>query len=114
MPPLAVHELTSHGSLFLTRPTLADYTATREQLEANAAELFQVVADGAVQIRIGQTCDLSDAATAHRDLEARSTTGATVLLPPTDEVHPFLGRGRWALLRPPFDLLLELWEPAPG
>jgi catechol 2,3-dioxygenase-like lactoylglutathione lyase family enzyme len=40
--------------------------------------------------------------------------GATVLLPPTDEVHPFLGRGRWALLTPPFDLLLELWEPAPG
>ena len=81
VPPLAVHELTSHGSLYLTRPTLADFTATRDELEANARELFEAVADGAVRIRIGQTYALSEAAAAHRDLQGRSTTGATVLLP---------------------------------
>jgi NADPH2:quinone reductase len=81
VPPLAVHELTAHGSLFLTRPTLATYTATREQLTANAAELFAVVESGAVKIEINQTYALQDAAQAHRDLESRKTVGATVLLP---------------------------------
>ena len=81
VPPLAVHELTAHGSLFLTRPTLATYTATREDLIANAEELFDVVSKGAVKIEINQTYPLQEAAQAHRDLEARKTTGATVLLP---------------------------------
>ena len=81
VPPLSVHELTSHGSLFLTRPTLATYTATRDQLIANAAELFSVVESGAVKIEINQTYALQDAAKAHSDLENRKTTGATVLLP---------------------------------
>jgi NADPH2:quinone reductase len=79
--PLPVHELTRRGSLYLTRPTLASYTATRQQLEASAAELFAVVANGAVRVRIGQTYPLADAVQAHRDLEGRRTTGATVLAP---------------------------------
>jgi NADPH2:quinone reductase len=79
--PLAVHELTSRGSLFLTRPTLATYTATREMLTANAAELFSVVAQGTVKIEVNQSYALADAAQAHRDLENRKTTGATVLIP---------------------------------
>ena len=81
VPPLPVHELTAHGSLFLTRPTLMTYTATREQLEASAAELFDEVVKGAVKIEVHQTYQLQDAEQAHRDLESRKTTGATVLLP---------------------------------
>jgi NADPH2:quinone reductase len=81
VPPFPVHELTPRGSLFLTRPTLASYTATREQLLANAAQLFEVVSSGAVKIEVNQTHPLRDAAQAHRDLESRRTTGATVLLP---------------------------------
>ena len=81
VPPLAVHELTAHGSLFLTRPTLATYTATREQLLANTAELFDVIEQGAVKIEVNQTYALQDAEQAHRDLEGRKTTGSTVLLP---------------------------------
>lgn len=81
VPPLGVHELTAHGSLFLTRPTLATYNATREQLTANASELFDVVASGAVKIEINQTYPLAEAERAHRDLQDRKTTGATVLLP---------------------------------
>lgn len=79
--PLAVHELTARGSLFLTRPTLASYVATRPELLANAEELFQVVADGHVRIQVNQTYPLREAQKAHEDLEGRRTTGATVLLP---------------------------------
>lgn len=78
-PELAVHELTSRGSLFLTRPTLASYTAAREQLEANAQALFEVVASGAVKIHVGQTWALADAGKAHAALEAGQTTGSTLL-----------------------------------
>ena len=81
VPPMAVHELTSRGSLFLTRPTLATYTATREALIANAAELFGVIDQGVVKVEIHQTYALADATRAHRDLEGRKTTGATVLIP---------------------------------
>lgn len=81
VPPVPVHELTAHGSLFLTRPTLATYTATREQLVENSAELFDVVSQGAVKVEVNQTYALQDAAQAHRDLEGRKTTGATILLP---------------------------------
>ena len=73
--------LAAKGSLYLTRPTLATYTSKREDLEAHAASLFDVVAKGAVNIRVNQTFALKDAADAHRALEARKTTGSTVLLP---------------------------------
>lgn len=69
------------GSLFLTRPTLFTYTSRREDLLAMADELFGVVASGQVRITINQRYPLQDAVTAHRDLEARRTTGSTVLIP---------------------------------
>jgi len=65
--------------LFLTRPTLNTYTATREDLLIAATDLFQVVESGAVKIQINQTYPLRDAAKAHRDLQDRKTTGSTVL-----------------------------------
>jgi NADPH2:quinone reductase len=68
-------------SLFVTRPSLAAYTATRLELLESARALFEVVVSGAVKIDIGRTYPLRDAAQAHRDLEARRTTGSTVLLP---------------------------------
>lgn len=73
--------LSAKGSLYLTRPTLMSYTATPDDLQASAAALFDVVAAGHVKIDIGQTYALKDAAQAHRDLEARRTTGSTILLP---------------------------------
>ena len=73
--------LSAKGSLFFTRPSLMAYTATREDLLASANALFEVVRSGAVKIEIHQTYPLKDAAKAHRDLEARKTTGSTVLLP---------------------------------
>jgi NADPH2:quinone reductase len=73
--------LAAKGSLFLTRPTLATYTAKREDLEQSAAALFDVVAKGAVTVRVNQSFALKDAAEAHRALEGRRTTGSTVLLP---------------------------------
>jgi NADPH2:quinone reductase len=82
--PVAIPDigiLAAKGSLYLTRPTLATYTAKREDLELSAAGLFEVVANGAVQIRVNQRFALKDAAEAHRALEARKTTGSTVLLP---------------------------------
>jgi len=66
------------GSLFLTRPTLASFTATQADLAATARDLFDVVASGAVKIEVNQRYALADAARAHRDLEARLTTGSTV------------------------------------
>ena len=65
----------------LTRPTLSTYTRTRKELEATAADLFDVVQRGVVTIEINQTYSLRDAAQAHRDLEDRKTTGSSVLLP---------------------------------
>lgn len=73
--------LSQKGSLFLTRPTLFDYTARREDLVAAARDLFAVVKSGAVKATINQTYPLREAAQAHRNLEARKTTGSTVLLP---------------------------------
>jgi NADPH2:quinone reductase len=73
--------LSAKGSLYVTRPTLMTYTARREDLEAGAKELFDIVKSGKVKIEINQTYKLEDAAQAHRDLEARKTTGSTVLLP---------------------------------
>jgi NADPH2:quinone reductase len=73
--------LAGKGSLYVTRPTLVTYTAKREDLEAMAADLFDVVKSGKVRIEVNQTYSLKDAAQAHRDLESRKTTGSTVLLP---------------------------------
>ncbi|HEV7264027.1 MAG TPA: quinone oxidoreductase [Falsiroseomonas sp.] len=73
--------LAAKGSLYLTRPTLATYTAKREDLEESARALFEVVAGGAVKINVNQRFALKDAADAHRALEARRTTGSTVLTP---------------------------------
>jgi len=73
--------LAAKGSLYLTRPTLATYAAKREDLMAGAEDLFGVVTSGAVRIAVNQTFPLSDAAAAHRALEARQTTGSTVLIP---------------------------------
>ena len=72
--------LAAKGSLFLTRPTLMTYTADRADLLASATDLFAVVQSGDVSIEVNQTYLLSEAAQAHRDLEARKTTGSTVLL----------------------------------
>jgi NADPH2:quinone reductase len=79
--PVDIGLLGAKGSLFLTRPSLATYTAKHTDLAASAADLFDVVAKGAVEIRVNQTFPLRDAAAAHRALEARQTTGSTVLLP---------------------------------
>ncbi len=81
VPPFSPLELSKRGSLFLTRPTLFTYIAKRSELSRGAAELFGLLADGRVEVRIGQTYTLQDAALAHRELEARRTTGSTVLLP---------------------------------
>ena len=74
-------ELSRGGSLFLTRPTLFDYVATRPELEAASQRLFEVLERGAVKVDIGQTFPLAEARAAHEALEGRRTTGATLLLP---------------------------------
>lgn len=81
VPPVDIGILAAKGSLYLTRPTLASYTTKREDLLAVAKDLFDVVASGAVKINVNQRYALKDAAQAHRDLEARKTTGSTILLP---------------------------------
>jgi NADPH:quinone reductase len=73
--------LSRKGSLYLTRPTLMDYNATRDELLASAAALFEVVRSGAVRIEVRQTWPLEKAAEAHRALESRRTTGSTILIP---------------------------------
>jgi NADPH2:quinone reductase len=78
VPPLELGLLSAKGSLFVTRPTLMSYIASREDLVSMSEELFGVVASGAVKIHVNQTYALKDAVQAHRDLEARKTTGSTV------------------------------------
>ncbi|MDH5748020.1 MAG: quinone oxidoreductase [Rhodospirillales bacterium] len=73
--------LTPRGSLYVTRPTIMNYTSDRDEMVKATRELFKVVKSGAVKVRIGQAYALKDAAQAHKDLEARKTTGSTVLLP---------------------------------
>jgi NADPH2:quinone reductase len=82
-PPPAIEpaRLARGGSLFLTRPILFDYIASAEELAASAAALFHVIETGAVKVAIGQTFALADARRGHEALEARETTGATLLLP---------------------------------
>jgi NADPH2:quinone reductase len=81
VPPIAPLELARRGSLYLTRPTLFTYVASRADLLRAARDLFDVIGRGLVRIEIGQTYALRDVALAHRDLEARRTMGSTVLLP---------------------------------
>lgn len=81
VPPVNIGILAAKGSLYLTRPTLVTYTAKRADLEATAADLFDVVQKGAVKIEVNQTFKLTDAAAAHIALESRKTTGSTVLVP---------------------------------
>ena len=81
VPPISPLELTKRGSLFLTRPTLFHYTAKASDRARGARELFEVVASGKVKVIVGQSYALADAAQAHRDLEARRTTGSTLLIP---------------------------------
>jgi NADPH2:quinone reductase len=81
VPPFDLGMLSAKGSLFVTRPTLVHYTATRQELQASAKAVFKVVGAGTVKIAINQTYALHNAAHAHRDLEARKTTGSTVLVP---------------------------------
>ncbi|TMV06296.1 quinone oxidoreductase family protein [Brucella haematophila] len=81
IPPFDLGLLAQKGSLFATRPTLFNYVAKRPDLEKTAAELFDVVGSGAVKIEINQTYALKDARKAHEELEARKTTGTSILLP---------------------------------
>lgn len=81
VPPLDLLELSKRGSLFITRPSLFSYAAKRGDLTQMAAELFDVVVGGKVRIEVNQTYALKDAAQAQRDLEARKTTGSTIMLP---------------------------------
>jgi NADPH2:quinone reductase len=79
--PFDIGILSQKGSLYLTRPTLAPYTATRAQLEATARDVFDVIGEGTVKIEIRHTYPLADAAQVHRDLEGRRTVGSIVMIP---------------------------------
>ena len=79
--PIPLGILNTKGSLYVTRPSLAAYTATRADLEASARSLFKMVKSGKVKISIDQHYPLAEAAQAHIDLESRKTTGQTVLVP---------------------------------
>jgi len=81
VPPFTALDLLAAGSIFVTRPTLADYAATSEEMRASAARLFELIANGTIAVTIGQTFPLLEAADAHRAIEGRKTTGSTVLLP---------------------------------
>ncbi len=81
VPPFAPLRLSQAGSLFFTRPTMFDYTATTEELDESAGALFDVIKSGAVKIDIGQTFALGDACRAHEALEGRETVGASLLIP---------------------------------
>jgi NADPH2:quinone reductase len=81
VPPLDIMLLTAKGSLYVTRPTLVTYTAKREDIAAMAKELFDLVLAGKIVSEPRQTFALKDVAAAHRALESRATTGATVLIP---------------------------------
>ncbi len=80
-PPIAPRRLGTLGSIYITHPSLPDYTATRAALLANAAELFAMVASGTIKIDSSQSYPLADAARAHTDIESRRITGSVVLIP---------------------------------
>ena len=81
VPPFDPMRLAALGSLYVTRPTLKDYTAGREELEMRAGAVLRGVADGTLKLRLEHTYPLADAVQAHRDLEARKTTGKILLVP---------------------------------
>jgi NADPH2:quinone reductase len=81
VPPFDLQRLNSGGSLFATRPTLAHYVASVEELRWRAGEVFDLVASGELDVRIGGTYPLADAARAQEDLAARRTTGKLLLIP---------------------------------
>jgi NADPH2:quinone reductase len=80
VPPFDLIQLSQKGSLYVTRPTLAHYIASREDLERRSSAVFAMIASGKLKLRIAHTYPLKDAAQAHRDLEARQTTGKLLLL----------------------------------
>lgn len=80
VPPFDLIQLSQKGSLYVTRPTLTHYVATREDLEMRAGAVFSMIAAGKLKLRIAHTYSLGDATQAHRDLEARRTTGKLLLL----------------------------------
>lgn len=80
VPEFSLNELASRGSLFVTRPSILSYTAKRADLEQMAAQLFEMILSGKIQIDIRQRYPLSEVAQAHRDLEARKTTGSSILM----------------------------------
>lgn len=81
VPPFDLIQLSTKGSLFITRPTLGHYIATTDELRSRASALFAMMSEGKLRLRIEHTYKLADAAQAHRDLEARKTTGKLLLLP---------------------------------
>ncbi|MCM0639230.1 quinone oxidoreductase family protein [Cellulomonas wangsupingiae] len=81
VPPVDLQRLNAAGSLYVTRPTIGDYTASRDELLWRADELFDAVTAGALDVRVGATFPLAEAADAHRALEGRATTGKVLLLP---------------------------------
>jgi len=81
VPPIDPQKLSAQGSVFLTRPTLVDYIRTRDELLGRTSDLYETIRSGKLNVRIGQTYPLAEAAQAHRDLEARKTTGKLLLIP---------------------------------
>lgn len=81
VPPFTALDLLKAGSIFVTRPTLADYCGTPEEMRTSAARLFEMIEKGKIPVRIGAHFPLADAAEAHRAIESRATTGSTVLIP---------------------------------
>jgi NADPH2:quinone reductase len=81
VPPFDLMQLTKHGSLFVTRPSLQHYVATREELELRSHDVLQMIVRGELKLRIHKTYALAEAQQAHRDLEGRKTTGKLLLIP---------------------------------
>jgi NADPH2:quinone reductase len=81
VPPFDLLELTKHGSLFVTRPSLQHYVATREELEQRSNDVFGMISDGKLKLRIYKKYPLEDVRQAHHDLEGRKTTGKLLLIP---------------------------------
>lgn len=81
VPPFTALDLLAAGSIFVTRPTLGDYCGTVDEMRTSAARLFELIANGTLEIRVGATFPLLKAADAHRAIESRATTGSTVMLP---------------------------------
>jgi NADPH2:quinone reductase len=82
VPPFDLIQLSTRGSLYITRPTLKDYTATRDELVRRAGDVLRWIAEGTLKLRLEHNYPLADAAQAHLDLEGRKTTGKLLLIPP--------------------------------